>query len=110
MAKTFKQTATTYHVTAIYLDRGTFSVETVEFDINSKNQRAISKYVVEHYNCKNATDVNIADIKPITTTTSVTINASLDDIIAACKAAGIEIVYNDNGNVTDDDSDSADEQ
>ena len=110
MSKTFKQTATTYHVTAKYLNRDTFTLDDVEFDITSKNARTIAKHVVNNYNCKNATDVNVISVTPITTTTSVTINASLDDIIAACAAAGIEIVYNDNGNVTDDDSDNADEQ
>lgn len=110
MAKSFKTTNTTYHVSAKYLNRDTFTLDDIEFDIPSKNARTIAKYVVEHYNCKNATDVNVTEVKPITTTTSVTINASIDDIIAACKAAGIEIVYNDNDNAASNDSDTANEQ
>lgn len=103
MAKSFKRTNTTYHVTAIYLNRETFTLDTVEFDIDSKNQRIINKYVLEHYDgCKNGTDINIADIHGITNTETVTINATLDDIINACVAAGIEITYS-NGDDTDSD-------
>lgn len=99
MSKTFKTTNTTYHVTAKYLNRATFALDDIEFDIDTKNKRLIGKYVLEHYeNCKNATDIMITDIKAITTTTNVTINASLNDIIAACKAAGITVTYNDSDN------------
>lgn len=105
MAKSFKRTSTTYHVTAIYLNRETFTLDTVEFDIDSKNQRIISKYVMEHYaGCKNGTDINIADIHGVTNTETVTINATLDDIINACVAAGIEITYSNGDDAESEDS------
>lgn len=106
MAKTFKTTNTTYHITAKYLNRETFELDDIEFDIDSKNKRIIGKYVLEHYkNCKNATDIMIADIKAITTTTNVTIHASLNDIIKACEDANITVTYND---ADSDDNESGD--
>lgn len=97
MAKTFKTTNTTYHITAKYLNRKTFTLDNIEFDIDSKNKRVIGKYVIEHYaDCKNATDIMIDDITAITTTTNITIHASLNDIIKACEAANITVTYNDN--------------
>lgn len=105
MSKTFKRTNTIYHVTARYFNRAEFKPEPIKFDIDSKNKRNIIKYVLSHYeNCKNGTDIDIISITSSVNITTVTINASLDDIISACKKAGITVTETagDNTDATDD--------
>ena len=105
MAKSFKRSATVYHVKARYFNRAEFKPVDIEFDIDSKNKRNIIKYVLAHYeNCKNGTDIDIVTITSSVNTTTVTIHATLDDIIKACKAANITVdeVAGDNADATDD--------
>ena len=102
MSKHFTTVSTTYEIGFKAFDRMKFVfVEgTVTLDTKSKTQ--VKKHISSVYHVK-TTDINITDIKPITTKTIWRVDADIATIIAACEAAGITCVIESPSNDTPSD-------
>lgn len=92
MAKTFKTQSAQYIVNGRYFSREKFDLVGFEFVGDSKSERAIKSFVSKRFeDCTSTKDVIIDNIITNTVTTVYRVNASTEDIINACIAAGIEV-------------------
>lgn len=90
MAKTFKSIETTYDVKGMWFDRATFALKDFDAVMASKSETVIKKRIAAAFDCK-PTDVRIDSITPNTVTKSVKVHASMEEILDACRAAGITV-------------------
>ena len=106
MSKTFKSIYTTYAVAGDYFDIDKFEKKPFTFDSTSRSEKIIKKLVAKAYGIAQMY-VRIDSITPITYVTVTTIDGSMDDIIDACKAYGLDVtqtVAYDSDATADDDS------
>ena len=106
MSKTFKSITTTYAVSGDYFDIDKFEKKPFAFDSASRSEKIIKKLVAKEYGIAQMY-VRIDSITPITTVSITTIDGSMDDIIEACKAYGLDVTVTtayDTDSIADDDN------
>lgn len=113
MSKTIKSMATNYHITAQAVIRNgkEMTISQFVFDSETRNaailRKAAADAINHMYESKGLDwrtvprDVVISEIEATRTVEVWQIKATTADIIAACKAAGLEVVYKGTTDATD---------
>lgn len=94
MAKKFNSITTLYSCSGVYVKRENGNMTLEQFDIvtDSRNERNIKKAVVDTHENVAMRDVMVQNIVGVKTVHTYKVDASLADIIAACRAYGLDVI------------------
>ena len=94
MAKKFNSITTLYNCSGVYVKREKGNITLEQFDIvtDSRNERNIKKAVVDTYENVAMRDVMVQNIVGVKTVHTYKVDASLSEIIAACRAYGLDVI------------------
>ena len=112
MAKTLRIQSTNYTVTANVVRKSNkgFEIDTFKATCETRNERLVKRAIIDLYANDGVkvkgSDILITEIVPFVTSTVYKIDASVEQIVNACAAAGISVVQVKDATDTDTDGDT----